>query len=470
MTTIPDLQDLTPEQKDALLLDLLKRLNQLEALLEKDSHNSSQPPSSDGFKRQPQSLRQSTGKKPGGQPGHPGKTLKRVAHPDATVVHRVDGRCEACGAWLDPEQATLAPEARQVIELPTLGCTVTEHRVQRLRCRCGKEHSGQFPASVSQPVQYGPRIKAAAVYLTQYQQLPIERTAQALADLFGIPLSAGTVQHSIAQAAHALTPAAEQLRQALRAAAVLHVDDTSMHVGRSTHWLHSASTASLTWYGADPQRGKPALDRLGILPAFQGVAVHDGWRPYADYPCQHALCNAHHLRELIFIVETTGQRWAQHLIDLLCGAKAEAEASLARGKQSLSRQRLTYYRQRSQALVEQGLRLNPRQGRDPQRVEVRGRIKQSFAYNLLARLKRYPEQVWRFIADHRVPFDNNQAERDLRMPKLKQKISGCWRTAAGLQAYCMIRSYLASLRKQQRPLFEALTLCFAGAPPSPLRG
>jgi transposase len=470
MTTLPNLKDLTPQQKDDLLLELLRRLNELEAAQEKDSHNSSKPPSSDGFKRQPKSLRQSTGSKPGGQPGHRGKTLKRVAHPDATVVHPVDLRCDVCGACLDPTQATLAPESRQVIDLPVLRYLVTEHRVQRLRCRCGKEHCGQFPARVSQPVQYGPGIRATAVYLTQYQQLPVLRTAQAMADLFGIALSAGTVQQSISEAAQLLKPASRALHQALRSAPVIHVDETSVHVGRGTYWLHSTSSTDLTWYGADAQRGKAALDQLGILPGYQGVVVHDGWRPYADYRCQHALCNAHHLRELIFIVESTGQAWAQQYIDLLRAAKAEADASVVHDNAALSRQRVAYYRRHAQALIEEGLQKNPRQERERKRTETRGRIRQSFAYNLLARLTRYREQVWRFISDLRVPFDNNQAERDLRMPKLKQKISGCWRTKAGLQAYCTIRSYLGSLRKQQRPMLDALTRCFAGALPSPLRG
>ena len=177
----------------------------------------------------------------------------------------------------------------------------------------------------------------------------------------------------------------------------------------------------------------------------------------------HALCNAHHLRELVFIVESTGQPWAQQMIDLLLQAKAEADASRASGKPGLGQKRIAYYRQRARRLVKQGLQLNPRQTRD-QTSQAFGRIKQSFAYNLLARLKHYADQVWRFIVDHRVPFDNNQAERDIRMPKLKQKISGCWRTQTGLDTYCIIRSYLATLRKQARSLFDALSLTFSRHP------
>jgi transposase len=460
MTPPLGLKDLTPEQKEALILELIARINTLEAILAKDSHNSSKPPSSDGFKRQPKSLRKTKPGAVGGQPGHPGKTLKRVAHCDHTVIHPVPTRCDACGAALDRDAATVLPQGRQVLDLPLLRLTVTQHHVQGVVCRCGKAHRGQFPDAVGNAVQYGPAIRAALVYLTQYQQLPVHRTAQAMRDLFGVNLSTGTIQNCIREAGQHLEVARQAISAELQAAPVAHFDETSVRVGKSRHWLHVASTANLTWYGTHCQRGKPALDSMGILPQFKGVAVHDGWRPYADYRCNHALCNAHHLRELIFVAESTGQPWAQQMIDLLLHAKAEADVSRSQGQRSLKRQRIDDYHQRAQALVQQGLDLNPRQERH-QTDQHFGRIKQTFAYNLLARLKQYTKQVWRFIADHRVPFDNNQAERDLRMPKLKQKVSGCWRTQAGLDIYCIIRSYLATIRKQARSPWSALTLAFS---------
>ncbi|MFM0166754.1 IS66 family transposase [Paraburkholderia sediminicola] len=468
MTKMPDFKDLTHEQKDALIVDLVKRLNAIEAKLEKNSRNSSKPPSSDGPGRKPKSLRGTSGAKPGAQPGHKGKTLKRVAQPDHIEIHPVAPVCDACGQQIESTRITVLPEGRQVIDLPPTRFNVTEHRVQIAQCACGKRHSGVFPESVSQAVQYGPQIRAAAVYLTQYQQLPVARTAQALADLFGLRVSTGTVQQSIDEAARLLAPAVKQISDALREQPVVHFDESSMRVGRTPHWLHLASTRTLSWYGAHRRRGSEALDSFGILPGFTGVAVHDGWRPYAAYECEHALCNAHHLRELVFVVESTQQPWAQQMIDLLGQAKREVDLSVAAGNMALGQSRQRYYRRRSRALIAQARRLNPTQARAPTRVEQRGRIRQSFTYNLVRRLQLQASEVWRFIADHRVPFDNNQAERDIRMPKLKQKISGCFRAVAGMEAFCTIRSYLGTLRKQNRSLIDALALGFAGFVVSPL--
>ncbi|MCX4173726.1 MULTISPECIES: IS66 family transposase [Paraburkholderia] len=468
MTKMPDIKDLTPEQKDALIVDLVRRLNELEAKLEKDSHNSSKPPSSDGPQRKPKSLRGTSGAKPGAQPGHKGKTLKRVAQPDHIEIHPVAPICDACGQRIESALITVLAEGRQVIDLPPTRFEVTEHRVQIAQCRCGKHHSGVFPEDVSQAVQYGPQIRAAAVYLTQYQQLPVARTAQALEDLFGLRVSTGTVQHSIDQAARLLAPAVKQISHALREQPVVHFDESCMRVGRKTHWLHSASTRALTWYGAHNRRGREALDSFGILPGFAGIAVHDGWAAYAQYECEHALCNAHHLRELVFVLESTQQPWAQQMIDLLCQAKREVDLSLASGNTALGQSRQRYYTRRSRTLIAQARRLNPQQAHEPTRKELRGRIRQSFTYNLLGRLQRHAREVWRFVADHRVPFDNNQAERDIRMPKLKQKISGCFRAISGMEAFCTIRSYLATLRKQNRSLIDALALSFAGFVVSPL--
>jgi len=478
----PHLKSMTHGQKDALIIDLialvnslLKRVDELEtvvsdlqARLGKDSHNSSKPPSSDGFHRKPKSLRERGKAKAGGQPGHKGSTLKRVDQPDHVEVHAVAATCDACGQTISRESVSVSSESRQVIDLPPIRFEVTEHRVEHAQCGCGKVHRAAFPDGVSQPAQYGSQIKAAVVYLTQYQQLPVDRTSHAMADLFGVRLSTGTIQNFINDAAIALKPGVAQIRLAFQQVAVAHFDESGVHVAGKLHWLHSASTALLTWLGAHPKRGKEAMDSHGILPEFNGIAVHDGWAPYAQYECEHALCNAHHLRELIFIAETTQQPWATQLIELLRQACNEVNRSIEQGEQSLCASRQKYYRQRSSKLITEGLKLNPQRQRDPSQAKRRGKVKQSPAFNLLARLERQADQVWRFIADHQVPFTNNQAERDIRMPKLKQKVSGCFRSEAGLDAFCTIRSYLGTLRKQARPLFESLAQVFSGNVPSPM--
>ena len=228
--------------------------------------------------------------------------------------------------------------------------------------------------------------------------------------------------------------------------------------------LHTASTPLLTWYGAHDKRGQIAMDAFGILPVFEGTAVHDGWVSYRDYACTHALCNAHHLRELIYLEETTAQAWPRKMIDFLCRAKDQADAAKL-AQRPLARTQLSDLRRQYAAILTLGERDNPPCVRTHRR---RGRSKQSPAFNLLLRLRQHADDVLRFLADLRVPFDNNQAERDIRMPKLKQKTSGCFRTVTGAESFCTIRAYLATLRKQGRDVFHALTLAFQGQAPDPL--
>lgn len=475
MLTQADLSSLSHAEKDALILALQNevallraqlalqqaQIEELRARLDKDSHNSSKPPSSDGF-RKPKSLRESTGRSVGGQPGHRGSTLKQVEHPDRQVIHPLPAVCEACGAVLDFTQATLTPERRQVFDIPPVKMAVTEHRVQSVVCACGQRQCGLFPAEVTQPAAYGPGVRSLAVYLTQYQLLPVERAAQLLSDACGADLSGGTIQAWIAGAGEQLLPVAAQIAEAVKRAPVVHFDETGLRVGKRLHWLHSASTATLTWYRRHIDRGRDAMEAFGILPGFQGIAVHDGWMPYRHYGCTHGLCNAHHLRELIFLHETLpGQSWPQQLMDLLREALKDQKLAQQSG-QALAPQTVQHYQDRYRAGVAEGQRLHPQ--RDRQKAGP-GRIKQSTAFNLLRRLHLYADDVLRFLTDSRVPFDNNQAERDIRMPKLKQKISGAFRTAEGASAFCIIRSYLATLRKQNQPILQNLTLALSGHPP-----
>ena len=478
MHELPNLNRLSVAEKDALILAQFEQINrltvivqtfsarvrELEVRLRKDSHNSSKPPSSDGLAKKPKSLRQSSGRKPGGQAGHPGSTLKRVANPDVIVQHPLPEQCERCGADLVTQAAVVIEDRRQVFDLLKPVLQVTEHRGLEVVCQCGQQHRSVFPGDVPAPVQYGPVIKSTLVYLTQQQLLPIERTAQILSDLFGVKLSTGSVQVSIAQAAQTLAPAVKRIAAAVSAAPVVHFDETGQRVGARLRWLHTACTPLLTWYGAHDKRGQIAMDAFGILPVFKGVAVHDGWASYREYDCTHGLCNAHHLRELIYLAETTKQAWPQSMIDFLCRAKDRADAARL-AEHPLTKPQLSALRRQYEAILTEGESDNPRCARTNQ---SRGRVKQSTAVNLLLRLRLHADDVLRFLTDPRVPFDNNQAERDIRMPKLKQKTSGCFRTVTGAESFCTIRSYVATLRKQGRDVFHALILAFQGHPPDPL--
>jgi len=440
---------------------LKQRIQELEARLDKDSHNSHKPPSSDGLAKKPapKSLRPQTGRKPGGQKGHPGSTLTFSEAPDHQVAH-VPTRCQGCGGSLETAVVT-DTRKRQVVDLPPLHLEVTEHVVQSRRCWCGTITTAEFPTEVAQPVQYGPRLLALGVYLRDYQQVPYARCTQLLADLFGAGLCKRTLQSALQTCATRLEPVAQHIQQALKTASVLHCDETGMRVAGKLHWVHSASTHALTYYTCHPSRGKKGTDAAGILPEFVGTAMHDAWCAYGQYGCSHALCNAHHLRELIAL-EEQGVLFAAPMITLLLGIKAEVDRAKHQGKDRLSALWQAHFEGRYQRLIRQGYEQNP-PPEDPPR-DKRGRPKQSGARNLLGRLDVHRRQVLAFMYDFAVPFDNNLAERDLRMIKLRQKISGGFRTLSGAAGFCRLRSYLSSLRKQGKNLLQALESVFRGCP------
>jgi transposase len=450
-------------QQEEQLHALTTRVQELEARLAKDSHNSHQPPASDGLARKPKSLRASpTGRRPGAQPGHRGTTLRWVATPDHQEAH-VPATCHQCGTAL----GAVAPrrvERRQVHDLPPLQLQVTEHQAQTKVCpACQATTTAPFPVGVEQPVQYGPRLKALAVYLQEYQLLPLARTRELLADLFGSAPCEGTLAAARWQCHLRLAPVEAAIQQALQRAPVAHFDETGVRVGKQTQWLHQAGTATLTYYAVQPQRGRTATDRIGILPTFRGTAVHDAWPSYFGYACRHALCNAHLLRELTFVAEQGDQPWAREMIGLLCEIKAAVAAAQTAGQTRLVAAEQERWEHRYQTLIATGLARNP----PPIPTGKRGRPKQSPAKNLLDRLDKHRAAVLAFMHDFAVPFDNNLAERDLRMVKVQQKISGCFRSAEGAAAFCRIRGYISTLRKQGDHLLTALQTVFAGQPYSP---
>ena len=440
------------------------RIKQLEGQAAKDSHNSSKPPSTDGFKepmRKTTSLREKSGKKSGGQPGHPGKTLMMVEHPDHTVL-LTPQRCEHCQQ--DLSQASLSRRERvQVFDLPSVGLEVTEYQVEVKACPCCQaETRADLPDGLTlASAQYGPNVKTLAVYLACVHLLPLARVCQILADLFGTTFSEASVLAACQQSASALTLVLEKIKTALQTSRVIHNDETGFRVNKKRWWLHVAATCWFTLYLAHPKRGKEATDAMGILPNFLGTSMHDSLSSYLQYGCMHALCVVHYLRELTFIFERFEQLWAKEMKTLLLSIKACVQRAREQGMTSLPQASKQDFERRYRQLVQTGMAANP----PPQKpTGKRGAPKKSDALNLLIRLHQYQDLILRFMQDFHVPFDNNQAKSDLRMMKLRQKISGCFRTEAGVAIFCDLRSYLSTMQKQGVHLLTALRSAIIGSP------
>jgi transposase len=469
---LEDLSSLSHAQKDELIRMLFEkfrelslRVAELEARLSKDSHNSSKPPSSDGLAKKSSSPVVPSGKKPGGQTGHAGKTLERSMHVDTVINHPLPQHC-TCGVPLDSAKAQVH-ERRQVFDIPVARYHVTEHRTLQSRCICGQVHQSEFPEGVTEVVQYGPNVRALAVHLTHGQLLPLARSAELIAQLYGLSISSGTVHAWSEQARRLLLAEVARIAQLLIALPVVHADESGLRVATRLHWLHTVASAKLTWYGVHAQRGLPAFKDHGILPNLMGTAVHDCWGPYWRLLCEHGLCNAHLLRELTFLRETTGQRWPKRLIDLLIQSRDHCEAARQKGETALSEWRIKRIFRHYSAILDKALMRNPQVERQDKR---RGRVKQSLTFNLIKRMREHAAEVLRFVTNLRVPFTNNLAERAIRMPKVKQKVSGCFRAIEGAQTFCIIRSYLDTMHKQGHNMFDVLRQTFMGRPPSPDSG
>ena len=431
------------------------RIGELERQLGLNSTNSAKPPSSDGLKKKPvqartSSLRERSGKKPGGQKGHPGKTLSRVENPDATINH-FPKTCSGCGGALTGATVT-GHAARQVFDLPEpQPLIVTEHRAHACICgHCGTETRASFPEDVTAPVQYGSRIAAAVTYLLHLQLLPEKRLAALMADLFGVHLATATIAAISRNCAARFQGLAAAVRDHVAAAPVKHMDETGFRIGGKTQWLHIASTIWLTFYRTSPKRGS-------LLDNVKGIVVHDHWKPYYTLTgVSHALCNAHHLRELQALVEIEKEDWARRMQRLLRRACHAANLAREHGV-ALSPGLLALIERCYDAILMDGFMVH--EGL-PALVSTarkrKGRVPRRTGHNLLVRLRMRKVDVLRFLSNPTVPFTNNLAERDGRMMKLRQKISGGFRSVEGAEDFAVIRSMLSTARKQGWDILKAL--------------
>jgi transposase len=441
----------------AQVTELQARLQALDDQLAKDSHNSHQPPSRDRVPRpRPKSLRQASGKKAGGQIGHAGTTLQPVEKPDHVIVHKVE-RCRNCQRSLKAI-AVQDYDKRQVFDVPPLRFEVTEHQGEIKACpHCLQNNHATFPEDVTHAAQYGERVKALSTYLNTYQLVPCERTAEFFQDVFSQNVSTGSVVNFNRECSTALADYEQAVKAKITAAPQANFDETGTKINGRLHWLHVAATPELTYYACHEKRGQEAMDAIGILSDFQGTAIHDHLAAYRHYTCRHALCNGHHLRELIFVEEQYQQRWAKQCGDLLLDIKTQAERNQVR----FNAKTLHGFRQKFRRLVKKGFEENPL----PVMVEMskkRGRRKKSKSRNLVERFAAFEDEILAFAEDFNIPFDNNQAERDLRMMKLQQKISGCFRSRTGAEIFCRIRGYISTNKKQSFNILAALQNAFHG--------
>lgn len=443
----------------SILLLLIKALQNQASL---NSRNSSKPPSTDNnsSKNKKNSDNECDGdnkKKRGGQTGSKGNTLRQVADPDNVVVIPVDRSKIPEGNY----KISTVIKKRQIIDL-VIKRFVTEFQAQTLiNIDTGKEYTAEFPDHAPKAVQYGDTVKAHAVYMSQYQLLPYDRVREFFAGQMGIPLSVGSI-YNFNNTVYGMLGKFESIsKKALIQSPIAHVDETGINIAGKCHWLHVTSNESWTFFYPHKKRGREAMDEIDILPHFEGVLCHDHWKPYYFYTaCEHSLCNAHHLRELTCAWEQEKHAWAKDMIDFLLDVNSATKSSGAWTDKRLANQYRTRYRE----ILKKGDAQHPAPTEED-RVHKRGRIKRSKGRNLLERLMKFEDDVLRFMEESDVPFTNNLGERDVRMTKVHQKISGCFQSELGAKMFCRIRGYLSSCRKQGVTSSDAMTMLFRGELP-----
>ena len=440
---------------------LIARVTELENNQKKNSSNSSKPPSTDiGKPKQTKSLRTSSGKKPGGQTGHSGETLSFSTTPDATITHSVD-QCKCCGENILGVDAH-GHERRQVYEIPPIKIMVTEHLSEIKSCpKCDTINKAAFPDGVNQPLQYGTRVQTFAAYFTQLQLLPYARTTQIFQDLFGHKLSQSFLVNNNKRLAKQLQPFIQELKETILQQPVLHADETGYYYNNNRNWLHTVCSEKYTLYMAHEKRGKIAMDEMGILPHFKGTLIHDFWKAYNEYPCNHALCNVHHLRDLTFCEEVLNCTWAGKMKQFLLKQLHKVNSLKDEGASCLTKGQLQYMHKKYDGLIYEGQQLYP----PPKKVVgKRGCTKKSKPHNLLDRFINFKYEVLAFVLDFSIPFGNNPAEQAIRMVKVKQKISGCFRSEQGAKDFADTRSYIATMQKQGYSIFQAIENAISGNP------
>lgn len=415
------------------------------------SKNSNKPPSEDK-NRERGSKKQKSNKQPGGQEGHVGTKLKKVDNPDEIKELKIDRRTLPKGDY-----KVAGYESRQIFDIK-ISRIVTEYRAEILEDEEGKRYVAKFPEALKAEVQYGTEVKTQAVYMSQFQLIPYKRIQDYFADQMNMPVSLGSIFNFNQEAYTLLEQFTQIVKEKLILSKLINVDETGINVNKKRIWLHSASNVKWTYFYPHEKRGSEAMDRIGILPRFNGVLCHDHWKPYYTYNCSHALCNAHHIRELSYAEENDNQQWAKLMRELL----DEVNKAVHNYNGVLKKRKSDHYRQRYREIIKNGEIEcpEPKRGKDQ-----KGKLKKSKSRNLLERLRDYENDTLRFMDAEFVPFTNNLGENDLRMTKVQQKISGCFRSMEGAYIFCLIRSYLSTCRKNDVGATEALRLLFQGKMP-----
>lgn len=464
LTATVDSLNTTIDLQTKLIAQLNQTIQELKEQLNKNSKNSSKPPSSDGYKKPaPKSLRKSSGKKAGGQDGHQGTCLAVTTAPDETVRH-MPSACEGCPYYHMCRGTACIAEKRHVIDA-VVTVSVVEHQALEIPiCMLhGGTRKGAFPSDISASVQYGANLQALSVALNTVGAVSIKRTHEILSGVFNIPIATGTISNMVKRCADGLSATVDKIKQRMKDSVLGHFDETGTRVDKKLWWVHDASNCEYTYLDISPKRGSSGMEQCGVLTEFKGIAMHDCWASYWNYPdVQHAVCCAHLLRELTGIVENhPEQKWAAAFIDLLMEMKKAKEEAIAAGKESLSCYYLQKFDKEYLELIEMGRQENPL----PEPAEKkRGRKKKGKILALIERLANYKASVCLFVHNFQVPFDNNQAERDIRMIKVKTKVSGCFRTEGGARDYLKIMSYIGTAHKQGYNAYEAIKNAISGNP------